>query len=130
MNTVLVERYPTLGGVCLNVGCIPSKALLHVAAVMDEQDSFPSTVSVSGAQGRSRRVARMEEQGFGKLTSGLTGMARMRKVTVLQAPALSPDRTISRRKRKTGARSSHSAMRSSQPARSQRSSPSFRRIRG
>ena len=36
MNTVLVERYPTLGGVCLNVGCIPSKALLHVAAVMDE----------------------------------------------------------------------------------------------
>jgi len=36
MNTVLVERYPVLGGVCLNVGCIPSKALLHVAAVMDE----------------------------------------------------------------------------------------------
>ena len=36
MKTVLVERYPTLGGVCLNVGCIPSKALLHVAAVMDE----------------------------------------------------------------------------------------------
>src|SRR3989475_470969 len=36
MNTVLVERYPTLGGVCLNVGCIPSKALLHTAAVMDE----------------------------------------------------------------------------------------------
>src|SRR2546427_707843 len=36
MKTVLIERYPTLGGVCLNVGCIPSKALLHIAAVMDE----------------------------------------------------------------------------------------------
>ena len=40
MKTVLVERYPTLGGVCLNVGCIPSKALLHVAAVMDEVDAL------------------------------------------------------------------------------------------
>jgi dihydrolipoamide dehydrogenase len=40
LKTVLVERYPTLGGVCLNVGCIPSKALLHVAAVMDEVKHF------------------------------------------------------------------------------------------
>src|SRR5512134_2790576 len=40
MKTVLVERYPTLGGVCLNVGCIPSKALLHVAGVMDEVKHF------------------------------------------------------------------------------------------
>ena len=39
LKTVLVERFPTLGGVCLNVGCIPSKALLHVAAVMDEADA-------------------------------------------------------------------------------------------
>ena len=45
MKTVLVERYATLGGVCLNVGCIPSKALLHTAAVMDEVRHLPTTAS-------------------------------------------------------------------------------------
>ena len=51
MKTVLVERYATLGGVCLNVGCIPSKALLHVAAVMDEaQRTSPTTASASASR--------------------------------------------------------------------------------
>jgi dihydrolipoamide dehydrogenase len=85
MKTVLVERYPTLGGVCLNVGCIPSKALLHTAAVMDE-------VKVMAAHGISYPAPKIDlgklrahkEQVVGKLTGGLAGMAKMRKVTVLQ----------------------------------------------
>ena len=53
MNTVLVERYATLGGVCLNVGCIPSKALLHVAAVMDEVRALRPTSASPSASRRS-----------------------------------------------------------------------------
>ena len=53
MKTVLVERYATLGGVCLNVGCIPSKALLHTAAVMDEVEDLPATTASSTARRRS-----------------------------------------------------------------------------
>lgn len=85
LNVVLVERYPTLGGVCLNVGCIPSKALLHVAAVMDEVAhfaelgvSYPKPV-IDLAQLHSHK-----EKVVHKLTGGLGAMAKMRKVTVLQ----------------------------------------------
>ena len=53
MKTVLVERYPTLGGVCLNVGCIPSKALLHVAAVMDETRALRRASASRSARRRS-----------------------------------------------------------------------------
>jgi dihydrolipoamide dehydrogenase len=85
MSTVLVERYPVLGGVCLNVGCIPSKALLHVAAVMEEAKQLAEhgigfgepKVDIDALRAWKNKVV-------GKLTSGLTGMARMRKVTVLQ----------------------------------------------
>ena len=64
MKTVLIERYATLGGVCLNVGCIPSKALLHVAAVMDEVAALGEHGIAFGApQGRPREAARLEEQG-------------------------------------------------------------------
>jgi dihydrolipoyl dehydrogenase len=85
MNTVLVERYPTLGGVCLNVGCIPSKALLHVAAVMDEAKHLSEHGIGFGEPKVDLDALRAwKNKVVGKLTSGLTGMARMRKVTVLQ----------------------------------------------
>jgi dihydrolipoamide dehydrogenase len=85
MKAVLVERYATLGGVCLNVGCIPSKALLHVAAVMDEVAHFAdlgvayAKPSVDGA-----KLLAHKNKVVGKLTGGLAGMARMRKVTVVR----------------------------------------------
>jgi len=84
MKTVLVERFPTLGGVCLNVGCIPSKALLHVAAVIDETAHFadlgvefaPPTIDLGKLLAHKNKVV-------GKLTGGLAAMAKMRKVTVV-----------------------------------------------
>ncbi|PZQ69369.1 MAG: dihydrolipoyl dehydrogenase [Variovorax paradoxus] len=85
MKTVLVERYATLGGVCLNVGCIPSKALLHVAAVMDEVKHFADLGVEFGAPkiDRSKLLAHKNKV-VGKLTSGLTAMAKMRKVTTVR----------------------------------------------
>ena len=85
LKVVLVERYATLGGVCLNVGCIPSKALLHVAAVMDEVshmadlgvDFGAPSVNVDKLRGHKEKV-------IGKLTGGLAQMAKMRKVTVVR----------------------------------------------
>jgi len=85
MNTVLVERYPVLGGVCLNVGCIPSKALLHVTAVMDEAKHLSEHGIVYGDPRVDLDALRAwKNKVVGKLTGGLTGMARARKVTVLQ----------------------------------------------
>ena len=85
LKTVLVERYATLGGVCLNVGCIPSKALLHVAAVMDEVRHFES-LGVTFAEPRVdlAKLRTHKEKVVGKLTGGLAAMAKMRKVTVVQ----------------------------------------------
>ncbi|OLC66962.1 MAG: dihydrolipoyl dehydrogenase [Betaproteobacteria bacterium 13_1_40CM_4_64_4] len=85
MKTVLVERYPTLGGVCLNVGCIPSKALLHIAAVMDEAAVLgehgityaPPKIDLDKLRGWKNKVV-------GKLTGGLAGMAKARKVEVVR----------------------------------------------
>src|SRR5437870_2789716 len=85
MNTVLVERYPTLGGVCLNVGCIPSKALLHIAAVMDEAKHLTEHGVAFGSPGIDLEALRSwKNKAVGKLTGGLAGMAKARKVTVLQ----------------------------------------------
>ncbi len=85
LDTVLVERYSTLGGVCLNVGCIPSKALLHVAAVMDEA----AHMAEHGVEFGAPKVDLDKLRGWkskvvGKLTSGLAAMAKTRKVTVIQ----------------------------------------------
>ncbi len=85
LKVILVERYPTLGGVCLNVGCIPSKALLHVASVMDEAAHFeslgityaPPTVDMAKLKAHKEKVV-------GKLTGGLAAMAKQRRVTVVQ----------------------------------------------
>ena len=85
MSVVLVERYATLGGVCLNVGCIPSKALLHVAAVMDEAQNISEHGIVFGKpEVDLDKLRSWKEKVVGKLTSGLSGMAKARKVTVLQ----------------------------------------------
>jgi dihydrolipoamide dehydrogenase len=83
MNTVLIERYPTLGGVCLNVGCIPSKALLHTAAVIDEARSMAKHgISFGEPVIDIDKLRGWKEQVIGKLTGGLSAMAKMRKVTV------------------------------------------------
>ena len=85
LKTVLVERFPTLGGVCLNVGCIPSKALLHVAAVMDEVKHFEALgVSFAAPTVDLAKLKTHKERVIGKLTGGLAAMAKMRKVTVVQ----------------------------------------------
>ncbi|MDP3760949.1 MAG: dihydrolipoyl dehydrogenase [Ramlibacter sp.] len=85
MKVVLVERYATLGGVCLNVGCIPSKALLHVAAVMDEVSHFEALgVSYGKPQLDLDKLRAHKAKVVGKLTGGLSSMAKMRKVTVVR----------------------------------------------
>ena len=85
MNTVLVERFPTLGGVCLNVGCIPSKALLHVAAVMDEAKRLAEHgVAFGDPQINLEALRSWKNTVVRKLTGGLAGMAKARKVSVLQ----------------------------------------------
>ena len=85
LKVVLVERYATLGGVCLNVGCIPSKALLHVAAVMDEVKHFDSLgVSFAAPTLDLGKLRSHKEKVVGKVTGGLTAMAKMRKVTTVR----------------------------------------------
>ena len=111
LNTVIVERYATLGGVCLNVGCIPSKALLHVAAVMDEVshmadlgvDFGAPTVNIDKLRGHKEKV-------IGKLTGGLAAMAKMRKVTTVRGYGvfldpyhLKVEETVGAGQEKTGA---------------------------
>ncbi|WP_319240974.1 dihydrolipoyl dehydrogenase [uncultured Propionivibrio sp.] len=85
LKTVLVERYGTLGGVCLNVGCIPSKALLHVTAVLDETKHLadcgvtfaPPQIDIDALRAHKAKVVK-------KLTTGLVGMAKARKVEVVR----------------------------------------------
>ena len=85
LNVVLVERYATLGGVCLNVGCIPSKALLHVAAVMDEVKHMAAAgVSFGEPEVNVDQLRAHKEGVINKLTGGLAAMAKMRKVTILR----------------------------------------------
>src|SRR5437868_6354188 len=85
MKTVLVERYATLGGVCLNVGCIPSKALLHIAGVMDEAKSFAEHgITYGSPQVDLTKLLAWKNKVVGKLTGGLGGMAKARKVDVVR----------------------------------------------
>ncbi|HKU85187.1 MAG TPA: dihydrolipoyl dehydrogenase [Casimicrobiaceae bacterium] len=84
MTTVLVERYHTLGGVCLNVGCIPSKALLHTAAVMDEVKAMAAHgIAYAAPQVDLEKLRAFKDGVVRKLTSGLGAMARQRKVEVV-----------------------------------------------
>src|SRR5574343_719844 len=84
-KTVIVERYATLGGVCLNVGCIPSKALLHVAAVIEEaQHANDLGVTFGAPQVDIDKLRAHKDKVVGKLTGGLAGMAKGRKVEVVR----------------------------------------------
>ena len=84
-KVILVERYPTLGGVCLNVGCIPSKALLHAAKVVDDAASMAEHgISFGAPKIDMDKLRDWKSKVVGKLTTGLAGMAKARKVSVLQ----------------------------------------------
>lgn len=85
MSTVLVERYATLGGVCLNVGCIPSKALLHVAAVIDEAAAMADHgVTFGKPKVDIDKLRAHKEKVIATMTGGLAGMAKARKVQHVQ----------------------------------------------
>ncbi len=85
MKTVIVERYATLGGVCLNVGCIPSKALLHVAEIIEEaQHANDLGVTFAAPQVDIDKLRAHKEKVVGKLTGGLAGMAKGRKVDIVR----------------------------------------------
>ena len=95
LKVALIERWPTLGGVCLNVGCIPSKALLHAANVVEEAATMASCGVVFGApQIDLQRLRAWTERVVGRLTSGLSALAKQRKVEVLRGEArfVSPHR--------------------------------------
>lgn len=84
LSVILVERYPTLGGVCLNVGCIPSKALLHSAAVMAEVQALAAHgIDFGQPKIELSKLRQFKDGVVSKLTTGLAGMARTRKVRVI-----------------------------------------------
>lgn len=88
LNVVLIERYDTLGGVCLNVGCIPSKALLHTAGVLESARKLAEQgIVFSDPRIDLDALRKHKDEVVGKLTSGLAGMARARKVTVITGSA-------------------------------------------
>ncbi|ABV85749.1 dihydrolipoyl dehydrogenase [Shewanella pealeana] len=84
LETVIVERFSTLGGVCLNVGCIPSKALLHVSKVIEEAKAVSNHGVVFGEpQIDLDKLREYKQSVIGQLTNGLGGMSKMRKVNVV-----------------------------------------------
>lgn len=88
LNVILIERSPVLGGVCLNVGCIPSKALLHAAKVIDEAAAMAEHgVTFGKPRIEAEKLRDWKNQVIGQLTSGLSTMAKQRKVRVIQGTA-------------------------------------------
>ncbi len=87
-QVVLIEKFAALGGVCLNVGCIPSKALLHVAKVINEAGEIsPHGVTFDKPKIDIDKIRSWKESVVGKLTAGLAGLAKQRKVQVVQGTA-------------------------------------------
>lgn len=87
-QVVLIERFPTLGGVCLNVGCIPSKALLHIAKVVDEtHDMAEQGVSFGSMQLDNQKMLAWKNSVVKKLTGGLNALAKQRKVQIVTGKA-------------------------------------------
>ncbi|NND54096.1 MAG: dihydrolipoyl dehydrogenase [Gammaproteobacteria bacterium] len=85
MDVTLVERWPSLGGVCLNVGCIPSKALLHAAKVIDEAHEMAEFgVSFGAPKIDTNKLRDWKQSVVERLTGGLSGLAKQRKVNVVQ----------------------------------------------
>jgi dihydrolipoyl dehydrogenase len=88
LQTILIERYPSLGGVCLNVGCIPSKALLHVGKVISEIDELKEHgIDLGSGKTENKPIRNWTESVINKLTSGLKAMAKQRKINVIQGYA-------------------------------------------
>src|SRR5690554_7018962 len=84
LDVVMVERYSTLGGVCLNVGCIPSKALLHLAKhIEDSKHMGDSGISFDEPNIDLDKIRAHKEKVIGQLTGGLDQMSKMRKVKVV-----------------------------------------------
>jgi dihydrolipoamide dehydrogenase len=89
LKTILIERHETLGGVCLNVGCIPSKALLHAARVIAETEEMAEHgINFSAPQIDIEALISWKASVVGKLTKGLVGLAKQRKVEVIHGSAL------------------------------------------
>ncbi|PID46805.1 MAG: dihydrolipoyl dehydrogenase [Proteobacteria bacterium] len=85
LNVILVERYDNIGGVCLNVGCIPSKALLHTAEIINEAAEFEHQgVTFSKPEIDLDKLRAHKDDVVGKLTGGLKGLAKQRKVTIVK----------------------------------------------
>lgn len=84
-KVILIERYPVLGGVCLNVGCIPSKALLHMAKVItDTEETIHAGVNFNTPKLELDKLRKWKASIIGKLTNGLTALAKKRNVEVIQ----------------------------------------------
>ena len=84
-KVILIERYPVLGGVCLNVGCIPSKALLHMAKVVtDAEETIHAGVNFNTPKLELDKLRKWKESIIEKLTNGLTALAKKRNVEVIQ----------------------------------------------
>ena len=84
LKTILIERYSSLGGVCLNVGCIPSKALLHISKVISEIEELKEQgIDLGSGKPDPKPVRHWTESIINKLTSGLKAMAKQRKVEIL-----------------------------------------------
>lgn len=87
-KVTLIERYETLGGVCLNVGCIPSKALLHIAKVLDEAREMDAHgISFSEPKIDNKKLVAWKNSVINKLTTGLNALAKQRKVEVIVGKA-------------------------------------------
>ena len=87
-SVVLIERYPDLGGVCLNVGCIPSKALLHTAQIINEAKEMEAHGITFGEPSIDvDKLRHFKTKVISQLTGGLAGLAKQRKVTVVQGTA-------------------------------------------
>ncbi|MFV9972772.1 MAG: dihydrolipoyl dehydrogenase [Francisella endosymbiont of Hyalomma asiaticum] len=86
LEVTLVERYENIGGVCLNVGCIPSKALLHIAKVINEARHLAADgiIEMSDMKIDKAKILKYKDDVVAKLTGGLKGMAQMRKVKIVQ----------------------------------------------
>lgn len=84
-NVAMVERYDNIGGVCLNVGCIPSKALLHMSVVLNEtREMGAHGISFQEPEIDTNKMRAYKDSVIGKLTGGLSGLAKARKVNVVQ----------------------------------------------
>ena len=85
LKTILIERYPSLGGVCLNVGCIPSKALLHISKVKSEIEELKKhDIELGSGNPDAKSVRNWTKSIINKLTSGLKAMAKKRKIEIVE----------------------------------------------